>query len=179
MKAIKYLLLICLLVMLVGCSNKNMEDYPQLIDKKHIYEVIDADRLIELIENKETALIVLGFKECPWCQALVPYVNEVSKEMGLKKVYYVDIKDMRDNTESIDHPKYLKIKEYFKDAVDTSKDRINAPTTIALKNGEMVGYHLDTVSSHMMEDTILPSMNHEQIEELKIILKELINKINK
>ena len=178
MKTIKYLLLVFLLVILVGCKDKAfMEQYPQLTDKKHIYEVIDATKVLDLIEQKKTALIIFGFKECPWCQAIVPYANEVGKEMGLKTIYYCDIKDMRDNSESVDHEKYLRIKEYFIEAIDIEKDRLNAPTTIALKDGKMVGYHLDTVSSHLMEDNILPPLNTTQEEELRIILQGLIKKI--
>jgi hypothetical protein len=84
---------------------------------------------------------------------------------------------MRDNSESVDHEKYLRIKEYFIEAIDIEKDRLNAPTTIALKDGKMVGYHLDTVSSHLMEDNILPPLNTTQEEELRIILQDLIKKI--
>ncbi len=197
MKIIRSFLLILLLLVTTGCTNisledyfqlrddqknneavnNNMEVYPQLTDKQHIYEVIDADKALELINNKETCILVMGFKECPWCQAVIPYVNEVAKEEGLTKIYYIDIKYMRDNPESLDYSKYLELKEHFKDAVDLTKDRINAPTTIALKDGKMVGFHLDTVSSHVLEEGILPPLNNEQERELKEIIKNLINKI--
>ena len=40
----------------------------------------------------------------------------------------------------------------------------------------MVGYHLDTVSSHQMVDGVLPPLSEEQVTELKDILKNLIQK---
>ena len=178
MKTIKYIILIGLLFLLFGCSDKKfMQDYPQLKDKNHIYEVINADKMMAIIENKETCIVVMGFKACPWCQALVPYVNEVAKQEGLKKIYYLDILDMRDNNESADHGKYLYFKEYFSTVLDKEKDRINAPTVLSIKDGELMGFHLDTVSSHLMEDNILPPLNSKQEEELKNILQNLIKSI--
>lgn len=176
MKIIRNLLLVLTLLFVTSCTEDTfMKDYPQLEDKKHIYEVVEIDRVLDIFENDETAVILMGFSACPWCQAIVPYVNEVSKAEGLKEVYYLDILEMRDES-SKDHQKYLQLKEIIKDAVDKEKDRINGPTFVVVKNGEMVGYHLDTVSSHQMVEGVLPPMNEEQISELKGILKNLIQK---
>ena len=178
MKIIKSLFLIIFLLILTGCKGDTfMEDYPQLTDKKHIYEVIDINKMFNIIDNQEDCIVVMGFKDCPWCQSLVPYLNEVGKAEGLSEIYYLDIKDMRDNKESVYHKGYLELKEYFYDAVDQEKDRINAPTVLAIKDGELAGFHLDTVSTHVMEGTILPKLTVEQEEELKGILSTLINKI--
>lgn len=176
MKIIRNLLLVLTLLFVTSCKEDTfMKDYPQLEDKKHIYEVVEIDRVLEIFEKDETALILMGFSACPWCQAIVPYVNEVSKAEDQKVVYYLDILEMRETT-SEDHEKYLKLKDIIKDAVDKEKDRINGPTFVVVKNGEMVGYHLDTVSSHQMVDGVLPPLSEEQVTELKDILKNLIQK---
>lgn len=178
MKIIKTILLIFFFTILASCKGDTfMEQYPQLTDKEHIYEVVDINRVFDIIDNQESCILVMGFQECPWCQALVPYLNEVGKEEGLERIYYLDIKEMRDNEASDQHAAYLDLKEYFIDCVDQEKDRINAPTTLAIKNGELVGFHLDTVSTHMMEGTILPPLNENQVNELKDILTTLIKKI--
>ena len=58
MKTIKYLLLVFLLVILVGCKDKAfMEQYPQLTDKKHIYEVIDATKVLDKLPSADVAEI--------------------------------------------------------------------------------------------------------------------------
>ena len=36
-------------------------------------------------------LFYLGFPECPWCAAYVPYLNEVAKDNDVRKVYYYNI----------------------------------------------------------------------------------------
>lgn len=178
MKIIKILFLLIFVFVLTSCKGDSfMDDYPQLTDKKHIYQVIDTDKMFNIIDEQESCIVVMGFKDCPWCQALVPYLNEVGKKENISTIYYLDIKDMRDNENSKDHKAYLQLKEYFIEAVDQEKGRINAPTVLAIKNGELVGFHLDTVSTHVMEGTVLPKLTTEQENELKEILTGLINKI--
>jgi len=179
MKKIISLLLVLLFVFtLSSCgSDKMMEDYPLLTDKHHVYKIISADDFLEKWNNDETFVIVFGFKECPWCQQLIPVLNKTSKEIGLKKVYYLDILDMRDNESSVDHSKYLKIKELLNDALDKEKDRLNAPTTVVVKNGEMLSYHLDTVESHKIVDGVLPKLTEEQETSLIEILTNMITPI--
>lgn len=169
------------LLFLQACNKTDpfRTDYPELTDKNHLYEVVSVDRILEMIANQETGIIVLGFKTCPWCQKLVPYVNQVAKEKGYDVVYYVDIKDMRDNPESPDHQKYLQMKEAFLVAVDSERDRINSPTTIMLSNGTVYNYHLNTVSSHVRnENNILPPLTAEQETELLTILRALFIDMN-
>lgn len=176
MKIIKNLLLVFILLFVTSCKEDTfMKDYPQLEDKKHIYEVVQIDRVLDVFEKDESALILMGFSACPWCQAIVPYVNEAAKLENKDVVYYLDILAMREE-DNVDHAKYLKLKEIINEAVDKEKDRINGPTFIVVKNGEMVGYHLDTVSSHQMVDGVLPPMNENQVSELRDILKKLIQK---
>lgn len=177
-RVISVLFLFLFVFTLCSCKgDKIMEDYPSLTDKRHIYAELSADSFLSKIENDETFVIIFGFPKCPWCQAIIPILNEVGKELGLKKIYYMDILDMRDNTESIDHPKYLEIKELLTEALDKEKDRLNAPTTVVIQNGELLNYHLDTVESHTIVDGVLPPLTDEQINELKQILKDMINPI--
>ena len=182
-KKILYLTLIFSagLLFLQGCNKKDafQTDYPEVTDNKHLFETVTVDKVLSMIENKETGIIVLGFKSCPWCQKLMPYVNRVAKEKHHKVIYYVDIKDMRDNPDSPDHEKYLVMKEKFAVAVDAKNDRINAPTTIMLVEGEVVGFHLDTVPTHVKNDNnILPPLTSEQENELLTILRNLIIDLN-
>lgn len=178
MKLFKFIILIFLLCLTTACKEDTiMMDYPGLTDMKHIFEEINIDTLLTKINNDETFVAVLGFPECPWCRALMPQLNEAGKEFGLKKIYYVNILKMREET-SEDHAKYLELKEYLDICVDKEKDRVNAPTTIAIKNGELADYHLDTVSSHVMEVMDLPPLTDEQKLELKEILKRIFKSMN-
>lgn len=178
----KIILLLILSLSLTSCScgkKKNiMENYPSLTDKKHIIVEITPEQLVEKISNKESFIVTLGFEECPWCQALMPEYNYVAKEEGFKEIYYCDIKDMRDNLESKDRIYYLGLYEYFNEVVDQEKNRINAPTMIAVKDGKLSGFHIDTVSSHIInEQGILPPLSEEQKNELHKVIKDLLDKV--
>lgn len=158
--------------------DKFRSEYQQVTDEEHVFEYVSANQILYMIENKKTALIVLGFKECPWCQALMPVLNEAAKNEEVEKVYYLDIKTMRDDTTNSEHKKYLMLKEAFSEAVDESKDRLNAPTVIFLKDGELVDYHIDTVITHVINDNnVLPPLTKDEHKELLEILELKIDKI--
>ena len=64
------------------------------------------------------------------------------------------------------------------DVVDQEKNRINAPTMIAVKDGKLSGFHIDTVSSHIInEQGILPPLSEEQKNELHKVIKDLLDKV--
>ena len=93
MKTVKVLcIMLCLALTLTVTScekeDKIMENYPGITDNKHIIKELSLKELTEKISNQETFVVVLGFPECPWCQALMPEVNEVGKELDLDEAVY-------------------------------------------------------------------------------------------
>ncbi len=182
---IKKLCLLMVIIMttcLYSCTKTDelMECYPSLTDKSHIVEVLNAKDVLEKVSNKESFVILLGFEACPWCQAIMPEFNETAKALDIKKVYYLDIKDMRDNPDSKDRIYYLALDSYFQEAQDQVKNRLNAPTVLGIKDGKLVGFNLDTVSSHQINESgILPPMTDKEKNELKTILTEIFNKVYK
>ena len=178
-KVLTIILCLCLILTISSCKKEDtmMENYPGLTDKSHIIKEIELKEVVDKIANQETFIVVLGFPECPWCQALMPEINAVGKNLNIKNIYYCNIKDARDNDESKDKIYYLALYEYFNEIVDAEKDRINAPTTLKITKGKLSAYHVDTVSSHQISETgILPPLSSEQILELHNILKEIFNK---
>lgn len=161
-----------------SCSNKNLQDdYPQLA-KDNIIKEIDGETFLKKISNKESFLIVMGFPMCPWCQALLPFLNDTAKAKKVKEIFYLDIKDMRDNEDSKDAIYYAAIYTYFNEALDKEKDRINAPTTIAIKEGKMVGFNIGTVESHIKDEAgNLPTMTEIEKSELVQIISHLCDLI--
>lgn len=177
------LLLVSIFVMGISSCTKIdqlMESYPSLTDKKHVVKTLTASEVVKKVSNQESFILLLGFEACPWCQAIMPEYNEVAKKLKIDAVYYLDILDIRDNPNSKDRIYYLAIESYFAEAKDLTKNKMNAPTILGIKKGQLVGYHLDTVSSHIKnENGILPPMNEEQINELHTILTEIFNKVYK
>ncbi len=172
-KKIIILMLFLFCITFTSCKhNKISKDYPSLEGKSSIIQYTYVDDVIKKINGDYTGIIMFGFKNCPWCQAAISYVDEIAKEKEYEEVLYLDIKDMRDNTESANHEKYLNIYEKIKEEIG-NPEKIIAPTVIVLKDGKITGYHVATVTSHIIVDGNLPPMTDEQINELKEIYRNI------
>ena len=152
--------------------------YPNL-STDNIYEEINAEGFLRRLETKDSFLCVFAFPSCPWCQTLIPILNDVAKSEGLDTVYYIYLKDMRDNEKSLQHESYLEIYDIMKKAgaTDESHGRVNAPTMVAVKCGKIVDFHLDTVPTQQFKNGVLPPLNDEEKEQLVKIIQNLINQI--
>lgn len=116
---------------------KFAEEYTNVSeDNPFVYR--NVDEIINILE-KGTGVVYLGFPKCPWCQAYIPYVNEVAKKVGIEKIYYFNIlEERKNNTE-----KYQKIvdilKEYLQNDEEGNK-RIYVPALIVVKEGKIVDF---------------------------------------
>lgn len=162
-------------VIVSSCESEDtiMKNYPSINDENHIFEELTINNVIDKLEKKESFYLVMGFPECPWCQSLMPVLNSVAKEYEGITIYYLAIKEMRDNEEDANHETYIQLeKNYFKEAVDIEKNRLNAPTFVKVENGKMKQYHLNTVSTHILnENNVLPPLTEEEKDELEGILR--------
>lgn len=166
-------ILICVVCLgLTGCKkNELIDDYPSL-NKDTIIRYTLIDDVLTKLDSNYTGIMMFGFKACPWCQAAIFYVDEIAKEKGYKEVFYLDIKDMRDNTLSADHIKYLELFNKIKESIG-NPEKLFAPTVVKLENGVVTGYNVGTVLSHEYVDGNLPLMTTLQIEELKDIYRAI------
>lgn len=108
----KIIILLCIFVVIVctGCTNKKAiefkREYESLngvenksgkahrtvsIPEDNPYEKVDAQTIIEKVQNKETFYVYFGDKLCPWCRSVIEKSIEVAKEKNLSKIYYVAI----------------------------------------------------------------------------------------
>ena len=119
--------IIVLLLCITSCKKGNvMNDYPNIEDKNHVFEELEINDVLKKLENKKSFYLILGFPECPWCQAIMPVLNDVAKDNKVKTIYYINIKQIRDNSEAVGHNEYKQLEEnYFKDALDVEKNRLN------------------------------------------------------
>ena len=148
------------------------------IEEKHVVKELTPKEAVDKIENDEDFYLMMGFSSCPWCQALMPYYNQIAKEKGVKEIFYVDILEMRNNENSVNRSYYLYLWDFVKDelqAMYPSFSRIVAPTTIAVKDKVIVSMFVGTVDDHEEVDGVLPPMNDDQISRLKNILKNFFD----
>lgn len=114
------------------------------------YTDIGSDNLYDELTLKETldflkygtGVILFGFPECNWCQEIVPIVNDVAKEQGIKKVYYYNIRDIRQNNTK----EYQEIVKLLKDNLDVDENnnlKVYVPDVFVLKRGKVVAHNND------------------------------------
>ena len=129
------------------------------IDKNNPYVYSSAKEILEKINNKETFYVYFGSSYCPWCRSVIESLIEVSSDLGLEEIYYVDVKDIRDTMKVNDDGKvetdkkgtsgYYKLLKLLDNVLDdytlTNKDnegvsanekRIYAPTVISIVDGK-------------------------------------------
>lgn len=120
---------------------KFKEEYSK-VDDDNLFVYRSIEEIIKILENG-TGIVYLGFPECPWCQAYVPYLNEVAAKNEITKIYYYNIlNDRKEETEE-----YKKILELLQDYVEYDNEgnkRIYAPTVIFVSNGKIVGVDSET-----------------------------------
>ena len=137
-------------------NNKNINNQKVkivTIDKDNPIIYKEAKDIIEMMDKKETFMVYFGYKESPWCRNMIETLLEVAKDYNMEKVYYVDIKDIRDekivDENGIITTKKEGTKDYYKlvnkldillddykiDEVSMEEKRITEPTVIAITNG--------------------------------------------
>jgi len=149
------------------------QEYPQ-VGENNIYIYASVDEIIDTLANG-TGVVYLGMPSCPWCQAYTPILNDVAMSLGIDKIRYFDITQIRqDNTED-----YQKIVSILKDHLDLDADgnpRVFVPDITVVKNGEILGHDNET---SMISGDITPNeyWTGEKIaaliQKLKAMMSEL------
>lgn len=156
-------------------------------------EYITAEELAKKIDNKETFIVYFGFAECPWCRSVIETVIETAKENNLKKIYYVDVQNIR-GAYTLDHDNNPVIetkgsKGYYElltrldnvledytlttssnETIKVNEKRIYAPNMVAVVKGE--AKTLESCISDKQEDPYM-----ELTEEIKTDIKKSFQKV--
>ncbi len=146
------------------------------VGENNVFVYRNINEIISILNNG-TGIIYLGFPECKWCQAYVPYLNEVAKEFNLEKIYYFNIlEDRKNNTKE-----YLQIVDILKDYLnydEEGKKRIYVPTVIAIKEGKIIGFDDETSLDTKNLDNPKDYWTNEEVKDLKEKLTKMIKEVN-
>lgn len=151
------------------------------------------EELVKMIEDKKTFVVYFGFSNCPWCRSVINSLVDASLEKEVKKIYYVDVKEIRDAFELNDNNEAVRTKEgteaYYKllellnpvlqdyspltyetkkgktKEVKVDEKRIYAPSVVIVKNGEAI-----SLETGIVEKLTDPYM--ELTDEIKCEIKE-------
>ena len=180
-----------------GEKNQQGKIYPKVdISKDNPIKYSSIEKIVKIIE-KGTGVIYFGFPKCPWCRSAVPALLNAAVESGIDTIYYLNVTDVRDSkvvdangkivTEkegSKEYPKLLKALDKYLDEYvvedangkkyKTGEKRIYVPLVVFVRNGKVIGTHLDTVKS---QKDPYKGLTEEQSEELSLIYYKYMNKM--
>lgn len=179
----KKVLLIAILfitLILTGCSPKESDqekfkkEYPQVAEY-NVFTYKNVDDIIKILEHG-TAVIYLGFPECPWCQAYVPMLNEVADVEGLEKIYYYNIYTARkENTK--EYQKIVSILDNYLQYDNEGNKRVYVPAVIVISEGKIIGYDDETAYDTLGFEKPEDYWTEERIQKLKLKLSTMISQI--
>lgn len=143
------------------------------VDKDNVFRTITPEEAINILEGG-TGILFIGFPKCPWCQRVVPVLNDTAKLANINQVYYLNIYDIRNENTS----EYQRIVELLGDNLeideDTGKRRVYVPDVYGIKGGKITKHHLDVVESY---DDSSRDLTIEEEAELKEIYKDIIKSV--
>ena len=183
-----------------GKKNDQGKKYREVtIDSKNKIVYKTTEEVLDLIDKKKSFVLYFGFDTCPWCRSVVPTLASISKELN-QKVYYIDVKDIRDTygLDDDNKPKLVKkgSKDYSKlleklepvledytltdsdnNKIEVGEKRIYAPNIISVINGE--AKELTTgISDKQTEGymKLTKEIEKETYNKIKKVLKQVKDK---
>lgn len=172
----KKVLLILLVLLLQGCQEKIEYSYPDFdsydmsgynLETDNFYK-ISISQFLDMVDEKKTFICYFGYESCPWCNDLLPILDEVCQQYQLK-IYYMDFLD-EENKEDIESLEALN--DFAKDYLNTDEQgnlQLFFPTVYYVQKGNLVNLHSGTVSNH---DATVAELTERQKARLKYNLEK-------
>ena len=180
----KILIAILSLLLLTGCQSKGENE---IVNSSYVMETIDVDMTIyhgmpfsghsfkgitmdsffDLMENKGSAIVFIGYNGCGACQIAVPLINEAAKQTSTT-IYYLD-------AHSYDENQYNDYVEITKDFLDKDEDNIPTlftPSVMLINNGVIIDNYIG-----LKDVTSTGSLTQKEEKQTINNYKELFNQL--
>ena len=122
-------------------AEKFAEEYPSMPDD-NVFTYATVDEIIDVLDGG-SGIVYLGFPECQWCNAYVPYLNDVAKSVGVNEILYYNIREDRSNN-SENYRKIVELLDGYLTDDEEGNPRIYVPAVIFVNNGTIVGFDDET-----------------------------------
>ena len=130
---------------------------------------------MKLIEKKESQIIYFGWASCPNCQAAIRYIDIVARNLGFKKIYYYDIRDIRKEDGIQYHNLIEKLAYENSNKLPSGVSRMPAPTVFVRKNQSTLSW----VTREYFIDEKIGDLAENDKNELIGALTDLYNLLKK
>jgi len=179
----KLLITLSVLLVLFGCSKKDdgkryeqmnldtyqcdMSLYENMSSTNHQFKGVSVAELKKVFDEKGNALFVFSYTDCPHCQQIIQYINEVAKDLNVT-VYYLDAYSKQFPIVNTDNYQILfdLCEPILEKDSETHKKVLQTPMLFSVINGE----HYD----HMIGFDLSDPPTETEINELKERIKEMI-----
>lgn len=164
------------------------------IPEDNVVEYKSAKEIVEVLKN-EDAVIYFGYATCPLSRNIISPLLKAAKDENIEKIYYLDIKDIRDEYEfsGTITPKKTKegmkayyeildffggrledyyVKDQYKNEYGTGVKRLLSPTIVTVKKGKLIDMHEKTVLSHKNP---YEKLSEEEEQEIYAIYLKMFN----
>ena len=139
-------------------------EYP-LIGNDNIFVYRNASETADILANGR-GIVFIGFKECSWCQLYVVFLQDVAREMGIERIYYLDIReDRQNNSES-----YQRIVDILSGRLqydDEGQPRVYVPDLTIVSRGRIILHDFETSKDTLGYSTPQEYWNDERVNALK------------
>ena len=122
-------------------AEKFAEEYPSM-PNDNVFTYATVDEIIDVLDGG-SGIVYLGFPECQWCNAYVPYLNDVAKSVGVNEILYYNIREDRSNN-SENYQKIVELLDGYLTDDEEGNPRIYVPAVIFVNNGTIVGFDDET-----------------------------------
>ena len=113
-------------------------EYPAS-DMNNIYYYATYDEIVDVF-TRGSGIVFFGFPACQWCQVYAPVLDEAAREQGAEKIYYLNIKEMRDD-DTDEYKKLVELTSEYLQNDDDGNKRIYVPDSYFIKDGKIVGHN--------------------------------------
>lgn len=151
----------------------DLNGYESMMDYEGESRLVETDvgEVIRLMNDKESFIVFFSYEDCPYCNMIMPYVNQVAEETG-QQVGYINTRKDPSWQSNIDIKGYDLVVKYFGDYLQEDENGVKhlyTPVIYCVKNGDIAARH-DGV---MPEEDIDPDqpLTNSQEEALKETLK--------
>ena len=180
MKKLAYIIIFTFV--LVGCNAPSVQTVEEKemnyfltnyeVTEYHPFTQIDVYKTIELLE-KGTGIIVFGFPECPWCQVVLPVLEEAAILTETKNIYYFNPRDIRDQN-TTEYKLLIALLEDYLETDDNGDLRLFVPDVYVISEGAVLYHHLGSIENQ--DDPNIP-LTADQIDELRNIYIRMLRLI--
>lgn len=169
-------------------TTADMSAYVFLDDDDPAFVEVSSEESLRLFNEGGTGVIVYSYESCPWCNRILPVLNDAAKEYGIT-VFYCNIYSdefmslSNDEKSSIISDLYEVLDPILNHERNDETGEVEAefqvPEVVAVKDGEIVSHHLGVVDGFELDTELLDEyqVTDDQVEELKEIYLEMFASI--